>query len=105
IIKGREIVSNVGAVVPSSTVTRFATAKDDSEKKTLAWGVVTDAEGVMCVSLRDFRPHVALLIACGQRRVAEWMARDYLVSYARGLNAYVRDLHQITRASRETHGG
>ncbi|MBN1657969.1 MAG: hypothetical protein JXA93_06180 [Anaerolineae bacterium] len=104
IIKGREILSNVGAVVPSSTITRFATAKDDNEKKTLAWGIVTDAEGVMCISLRDFRPHVALLMACSQRPMAEWMARDYLQSYARGLNAFVRDLHQITRASRETHG-
>ena len=38
ILKGREVFSNVGAVVPSSTLTRFMTAKDDNEKKALAWG-------------------------------------------------------------------
>jgi len=38
LIRGREVISNVGAVVPSSTLTRFMTAKDDNEKKTLAWG-------------------------------------------------------------------
>jgi hypothetical protein len=47
IIKGREVFSNIGAVVPGSTLTRFMTAKDDNEHKTLVWAVMTDANSVM----------------------------------------------------------
>ncbi|MEW5959421.1 MAG: hypothetical protein AB1801_16990, partial [Chloroflexota bacterium] len=67
LIKGREVFSNVGAVAPTSTLTRFITAKDDNDKKTLAWGVITDAKGVMRLTLRDFRPHVSSLEAVDQR--------------------------------------
>jgi hypothetical protein len=102
IIKGREVFSNVGVVAPTSTLTRFITAKDDNEKKTLAWGVVTDADGVMRISLRDFRPHVGLLIAAGERELATRLAQDYLNAYAWGFNLYIRELQRITRASRET---
>jgi hypothetical protein len=102
IIKGREVFSNVGAVAPNSTLTRFITAKDDNEKKTLAWGVITDARGVMRISLRDFRPHVAVLAACGCHDLATRIAQDYLSTYAHGLNDFIRDLQRITRASRET---
>jgi hypothetical protein len=103
IIKGREVFSNVGAVAPTSTLTRFITAKDDNEKKTLAWGVITDAQGTMRLSLRDFRPHVAALQTVGRRDLAVRITEDYLDAYAQDLNGYVRDLHRITRFSRETH--
>jgi hypothetical protein len=102
IIKGREVFSNVGAVAPNSTLTRFITAKDDNEKKTLAWGVITDAQGVLRLTLRDFRPHVNLLEAVGQKALATRLAQDYLNAYANGLNDFVRDLRRITLASRET---
>ncbi len=102
LIKGREVFSNVGAVAPSSTLTRFITAKDDNEQKQLAWGVMTDAAGVMSVSLRDFRPHVSLLYSIGRRDLAARIAQDYLDSYALGFNAFIRDLIRITQASRET---
>jgi len=102
IIKGREVFSNVGAVAPTSTLTRFITAKDDNEKKTLAWGVITDATGVMRISLRDFRPHVASLYAIGRQDLANLITQDYLDAYARGLNEYVQELRQITLSSRET---
>jgi hypothetical protein len=102
IIKGREVVSNVGAVAPKSTLTRFITAKDDNEKKTLAWGIITDARGVMRISLRDFRPHVRLLKAAGQKELAARIVQDYLDAYAHGLNHYIQDLLKITEASRET---
>ena len=103
IIKGREVFSNVGAVAKTSTLTRFITAKDDNDKKTLAWGVITDAQGVMCVTLRDFRPHVALLEAAGQRDLAQRLAQDYLAAYVRGLNQYILDVRRMTISSRETH--
>jgi hypothetical protein len=102
LIKGEEVFSNVGAVAPGSTLSRFSTARDDNDKKTLAWGVLTDSDGVMHLSLRDFRPHVATLVGAGQRRLAQKIAQHYLDTYARGLNAYVRELSQITRTSRET---
>lgn len=103
IIKGREVFSNVGAVAPTSTLTRFITAKDDNEKKTLAWGVITDAKGVLRLTLRDFRPHVGLLLGVGQKDLAERLTRDYLDAYANGVNNFMRDLRRITQASRETH--
>jgi hypothetical protein len=100
LIKGREIFSNVGVVVPSSTLTRFITAKDDSDKKTLCWGVMTDAQGVMHLSLRDFRPHVGELERIGQHDLALRMTEDYLESYVKGLNRYIKELREITEASR-----
>jgi len=99
LIKGREVFSNVGAVAHSSTLTRFATAKDDNDKKTLAWGVLTDAQGIMHVTLRDFRPHVGQLIAIGLGDTAQRLAQDYVDAYARGLNQYIRGLQHITLAS------
>ncbi|MCD4684597.1 MAG: hypothetical protein K8S97_01500, partial [Anaerolineae bacterium] len=102
IIKGREVFSNVGVVASGSTLVRFITAKDDNDRKTLAWGIVTDARGVMHISLRDFRRHVRLLFAIGRADLAHWMAQDYLDQYVHGLNRYVQELNLITRASRET---
>jgi hypothetical protein len=102
LIKGREVFSNVGVVAPSSTLTRFITAKDDNEKKALAWGVITDANGVMRISLRDFRPHVAPMLACGQSDLARRLTEDYVNAFARGLNGYIQELIAITRTSRET---
>lgn len=102
LLKGREVFSNVGAVAPSSSLTRFISAKDDNDKKTLVWGAITDAQGVMRLSLRDFRPHVALLAACGCKDLAACLTQHYLDAYAQGLNQFIRELRQITQASRET---
>jgi hypothetical protein len=102
IIKGREVFSNVGAVAKTSTLTRFITAKDDNDKKTLAWGVITDAKGVLRLTLRDFRPQVSRLAACGQRDLARRLTQDYLDAYVRGLNQFILELRRITLASRET---
>jgi hypothetical protein len=102
IIKGNEVFSNVGAVAPSSTLTRFVTAKDDNDKKMLAWGVMTDANGVMKISLRDFRPHVGALQSAGYEQLAYQITDSYLASYVAGFNQYINELQQITRASRET---
>ena len=99
LIKGREVFSNVGQVARSSTLTRFITAKDDNEKKTLAWGVMTDAKGVMHLTLRDFRPHVGQLSAIGLKDVAKRLAQDYVDAYARGFNRYIKGLQHITLTS------
>lgn len=99
LIKGREVFSNVGRVVQGSTLSRFSTAKDDNEKKTLTWGVLTDNRGVMCITLRDFRPHVASLSAIGYKSLATQMTQHYLDSYVTGLNAYTHELRRIVMAS------
>ncbi len=99
IIKGREVFSNVGAVAPSSSLLRFITAKDDNEKKTLAWGVLTDAEGIMVITLRDFRPYVAQLLQIQQEKLAQRIAQEYLDSYVDGFNQYIEDLSLIVRTS------
>lgn len=102
LLKGREVFSNVGAVVPSSTLRRFVTAKDDNDQKQLVWGILTDANGVLHLSLRDFRPHVAALRAGQQTELAQQITQDYLDSYVQGFNLFIRDLYRITAASRET---
>ena len=102
VLKGREVFSNVGAVVPTSTLRRFVTAKDDNEQKQLVWGVITDADGIMHISLRDFRPHVAALQAAGRADLAHEITQDYLDSYVKGFNNFVFDLHRITLSSRRT---
>ncbi|MBC7878463.1 MAG: hypothetical protein H7Y59_14935 [Anaerolineales bacterium] len=99
ILKGREIISNVGAVVGTSTLTRFNTAKDDSTQKQLAWGVLTDANSIMHIHLRDFRPHVATLLSIGRKDLANLIAQDYLDAYATGLNVFIHDLSRITLAN------
>jgi hypothetical protein len=102
LLEGREIFANVGAVASGSSLSRFMAAKDDHEKKTLIWGVITDAAGVMRISLRDFRPHVGQLIAADQKEVAVQIVEDYLNAYVTGLNRYILDLQRITETSRET---
>ncbi len=99
VIKGREVFSNIGQVVPDSTLKRFMTAKDDNENKTLVWAVMTDAKQKMHITLRDFRPHVALLSSAGYEDLADRITQDYLDAYATGLNSYVSDLLQITLAN------
>ncbi|MEW5956729.1 MAG: hypothetical protein AB1801_03325 [Chloroflexota bacterium] len=103
LLKGREVFSNVGAVAPTSTLTRFISAKDDNDKKNLVWGVITTAQGVLQLSLRDFRPHVAALIACERRDLAARLAQDYLDAYAHGLNRFVQELDEMARARRNGH--
>lgn len=102
IIRGGEVLTSIGTVASSSTLTRYLAAKDDHDKKELAWGIATDATGMMHLTLRDFRPHVRQLILAEQKEVANLIAQDYLDAYAEGLNRYVKDLQRITETSRET---
>jgi hypothetical protein len=103
-LKGREVFSNVGQVAATSSLTRFMTAKDDNEKKELAWGLLTDADQVMHITLRDFRPHVRLLTAVGRPDLAILIANDLLEAYTTGLNQYVREVHRITAAKYKQRG-
>ena len=102
IIKGREVFSNIGQVAKESKLRRFITAKDDNQQKDLAWGVLTDTNGKMMITLRDFRPHVRARIDIGHYDLAQAITNDYLRAYASGFNAYIEDLQCITLNSAET---
>jgi hypothetical protein len=101
VVKGEEVFSNVGRVAQGSSLTRFMSAKDDGQTKTLVWGVLTDDTGRMCVTLRDFRPHVGPLQVEGYEGLARRLTRDYLDSYARTLNDLAEMLMRIALAEDE----
>jgi len=95
IIKGEEVISNVGRVARDTSLTRFISAKDDNENKTLIWGIITDDKACLHLSLRDFRPHVATLIALDRRDLAEMIVTDQIEAFARGFNQFVGHLTEI----------
>jgi hypothetical protein len=95
IIKGNEVFSNVGRVAPGTSVTRFISAKDDGQTKELIWGILTDDQGQMYITLRDFRPFVPQLVALGETGLANLLAKDYLESYVQGLNRFVVELSTL----------
>lgn len=95
IIKGNEVFSNVGRVAPGTSLTRFISAKDDGQTKELIWGILTDDQGHMHISLRDFRPFVSRLVILGETGLAELLTRDYLESYVQGLNHFVAELSTL----------
>jgi hypothetical protein len=95
IIKGREVFSNVGQVAATSSLTRFASARDDGETKLLVWGIMSDAQGRLVITLRDFRPHVAPLLRLGRTDLAHRLAQDYLDDYAACANALVRRIQRV----------
>ena len=95
VIKGNEVFSNVGRVKAGSSLTRFISAKDDGATKELVWGILTDDEGTLHVSLRDFRPFVGPLMALNERPLADLLAQDYLDGYVEGFNRFVADLSTV----------
>jgi hypothetical protein len=101
ILKGNEVFSNVGRVAKESTLSRFTSAKDDGEAKELVWGVMSDSDGTMVISLRDFRPFVAPLIRQDQASLADLLAQDYLDSYVSGLNRFMGELGTLVLARAE----
>ena len=76
------------------------TAKDDNRQKQLTWGIMTDAKGVMRITLRDFRPHVKALHNIGRSDLADLITQDYLDAYAKGLNQYIQEVTRIARTSK-----
>mgnify|MGYP005837779411 CR=1 FL=1 len=97
IIKGEEVFSNVGQVASSSSLSRFMSAKDDGETKRLVWGIMTDKDGRVVITLRDLRKHVAALKKIGHEKLARLIAQDYLDGFARGLNNFVEEMIEIAR--------
>jgi hypothetical protein len=95
IIKGREVFSNVGQVAKTSTITRFFSSRDDGDTKMLIWGIMSDAQGTMHITMRDFRPYVAALVAAGRTDLARTLAQDYLDAYATEANTTIKRIQRI----------
>lgn len=95
ILKGREVFSNAGQVVASSTLTRFTSARDDGATKLLVWGLMSDASGHLHIALRDFRPHIGPLLRLGRVDLAQALTQDYLDSYAATVNHLVRNTQRV----------
>jgi len=98
VLKGTEVLSNLGAVAKTSSITRLITAKDDNEQKQLTWGVMTDAKGIMIITLRDFRPHVTTLQIAGRQNLANLIAQDFLDAYVQGFNQFIQEVTRIAVA-------
>lgn len=101
-LKGTEVFSNVGRVADESSLTRFITAKDDNQKKELCWGIMTRADGVMVITLRDFRPQITALLDVGAADTAQDITRDFLEGYKSGLQTYIGELHDMVKI-RKSH--
>ncbi len=98
IIKGDEVFSNLGRVAPGSSLTRFISAKDDGQTKILIWGVLTDDQGRMHITMRDYRPFLSKLLALGETALANSLAQDYLDNYVATLNWMMAGLEEMTLA-------
>ena len=99
-IKGEEVFSNVGRVVNGSSLTRFASAKDDNDKKVLVWGIMTDSTDHLYITLRDFRPPVLEIAEAGHTDIAQHITQDFLDAYMDGLYRFSAQLQAIVTAKR-----
>ncbi len=95
IIKGREVFSNIGQVPATSSVTRFASSRDDGDTKVLVWGIMSDASGQLVITLRDFRPYVAALHHRGRGDLAAMLTQDYVDRYASTVNEIVQGIQRV----------
>ncbi|MDM8521282.1 hypothetical protein QUF64_14650 [Anaerolineales bacterium HSG6] len=95
VLKGEEVISNVGRVANGSSITRFISAKDDNENKTLVWGVVSDNNDNLCLSLRDFRPYIAAFAKIDRLDIAQLVVDHLVESFAVGFNTFINSLLDI----------
>jgi hypothetical protein len=95
IIKGHEVFSNAGQVAATSSITRFASSRDDGDTKLLVWGVMSDADGTLVLTLRDFRPYVAPLLRLGRADLARVLAQDYLDTYAACVDSLAQRIQRV----------
>jgi hypothetical protein len=60
-------------------------AKDDGNTKALVWGIMSDDQNRLIITMRDFRPHVKPLVTANRADLAQRMAQDYLTTYTAAL--------------------
>lgn len=97
-LKGEEVFSNVGQVAPGSSLSRFVSAKDDNDKKVLVWGVLTDNQSVLRITLRDFRPAILDLARSGHIDLAQEITQDFVTAYVKGLAKFAEEIKTIVTA-------
>ncbi len=97
-VKGEEVFSNVGRVARGSSLSRFISAKYDSDNKALSWGILTDDTDTLHIALREFRPYVTACQQGGYLDLAEMVIEDYLNAFTRGFNQFVASLLDISNA-------
>ncbi|MEL6271417.1 MAG: hypothetical protein AAFR22_16535, partial [Chloroflexota bacterium] len=100
-IKGDEVFSNVGRVTRGSSIARFASAKDDNDKKVLVWGVMTNDVDELYITLRDFREPVLNIVREGHLEIAQLITQDFLDSYMAGLYRFAQEMSDIIATSRK----
>lgn len=98
VVKGEEVFSNVGRVAARSSLSRFISAKDDGKAKRLVWGILTDDQNVLHVTLRDFRSHVEPLIEADYVDIADLVAHDYVRAYTETVNRLVSEIRDLALA-------
>ena len=101
--QAREMIVALGPQAAGGSVRRFLPPRDQSPHLQLIWGICGGDEGPFHLTLRDARPHVAALQQAGHGDLAEHMAHDLLSQFIAGFNSFVRDLHRIVTASRESY--
>lgn len=99
IARGEEVYSNVGRVAKGSTLSRFMSARDDGKTKTLVWGIMTDDNNRMIVTMRDFRLHVKPLMEAGHEELARKLAQDYVNKYTEALIGLVARMWAMLKAT------
>lgn len=99
-IKGEEVFSNVGQVTPGSSISRFSSAKDDNDKKILVWGVMTDNDNMLKISLRDFRIPIIALVRAGHQNIAQEITEDFVSSFMTGFKTFIDEVSEIITISR-----
>jgi hypothetical protein len=102
VLKGEEVLSNVGRVANGSSITRFISAKDDNENKTLVWGIVSDNTDTLCVTLRDFRPHITALAKIGRLDLAKMIVTHQVDEFTSNFNKFVNSLLDIMNVKKSS---
>lgn len=101
--EARELVIALGPQPAGGSVRRFLPPRDQSPHLQLIWGLCGGAAAPLHLTLRDARPHVTALQQVGHGDLAERIADDLLTQFSVGFNSFVRDLHRIVTASRESY--
>ena len=101
--EAQEMVVHLGPLPAGGSVRRFLPPRDQSPQLQLIWGICAAGDGSLQLTLRDARPHVAVLQQAGRADLAERIAADLLDQFTTGFNGFVRDLHRIVTASKESY--
>lgn len=84
-VKGDELFSSLGQMPPWSTAIRFMSARSKGKAQQRVWGIMTDNQQRLMITLRDFHPLTVMLIRNGQGNLAASILQDYLNAFGNTL--------------------